>query len=700
MQRIIRILSALALVCLVVVRVPVRAQSDDPFGWLEEKDNARVNAWVTEQNAKTVSVLSADRHFARFVKEALTIEQSKDRIPSPGIHSGAIYNLWQDTTHVQGIWRKTSMQSYATANPAWTTVLDLDALSKKDHKQWVWEGLTCEPVAERRCIVQLSNGGEDAQTLREFDLGTDRFVPGGFSFPRQKQWASWLDPNTLLVTRAWKPGELTASSYPYVIKRLRRGEPLSSAVEVFRGKPTDVAVQSTRFVDGDGNSVTIIDRSPTFFTSIHFLLTPRGLRQIDLPLKSDVDGLVGGRLLVTLKQPFAKHGVTYPQGSLIALDLRAIEARPSDAHPTLVYAPGPRDTLDSVSTTKSAALLMTYHNVRGRALVYTPTANGWKRAALPLPDNSSIDVATSTSKSDDFYATVTGFLNPTQLYAGNARTTNVSLVKALPSQWNSSNDVVEQHWATSKDGTKIPYFILHPKKMKLDGDNPTLLNAYGGFQISMTPYYSGLGGKLWNEPGGVSVLANIRGGGEFGPAWHEAAMGTNRQRAYDDFYAVAQDLVNRKITSPRRLGIIGGSNGGLLMGVEFVQHPTTWNAVDIEVPLLDMLRYEKLEAGASWVGEYGSVSNPIYRAFWEKTSPYENLNPDVTYPEPLVMTNRKDDRVGPEQGRKFAAKLESMNKPCLYYEVIAGGHARGANLQESARTDALELTYITMKLKE
>ena len=657
-------------------------------------------AWVREQNAKTLPVLEADPHYATFDKEALAIVQSKDRIPYPGLRGGYVYNVWQDATHVQGIWRRTSMRSYATANPAWTTVLDLDALSMREHKRWVWQGATCEPLAEQRCILQLSNGGEDAQTLREFDLTTDRFVPDGFSLPRQKQWVSWLDPNTLLVARAWKPGQLTASGYPYVIKRLRRGEPLSSAVEVFRGKRTDVSVASERLVDGAGNSITIIDRSPDTFTTIHYLMAASGLKRLDLPLKSDIEGLVGGQLLVSIKQPFTKHGVTYPEGSLISLALHALETHPADSHPTLVYAPGPRDMLDDVGVTKNSALLMTYHNVRGRAFVYTPSGNGWIHRALPLPDNATIALISSTPKSDDFYVAVTGFLHPSQLYEGNSRTTRVAVAKALPPQFDASNDVVEQYEATSKDGTQVPYFIVHPKNMALDGANPTVLYGYGGFGVSLTPYYSGILGKLWLERGGVFVVANIRGGGEFGPAWHDAALKTNRQRAYDDFYAVAQDLVARKITTPRHLGIQGGSNGGLLMGVEFVQHPDEWNAVDIQVPLLDMLRYEKIEAGASWVGEYGSDSDPAIRAFWEKTSPYQNLNPDVTYPEPFVWTTTKDDRVGPEQARKFAAKLESMNKPVLFYEVTEGGHAAGANLQEDARTEALEWTYFTMKLME
>jgi len=678
----------------------VRAQDDDPFLWLENKDGARAMAWVREQNAKTLGVLQADPHYATFYADALAIAQSKDRIPMPAILDGNIYNLWQDATHVQGIWRRTSPRSYASAAPKWTTVLDLDALSKREHKHWVWEGATCEPQLEQRCILQLSNGGEDAQTLREFDLRTARFVPNGFALPREKQWVSWLDPNTLLISRAWKPGQLTTSGYPYVIKRLRRGEPLSSAVEVYRGKRTDVSVGSARYTDAAGDSVTILGRSPDFFSNIFYVMTSRGLEHVDLPLKADIDGLVGGKLLVTLREPFDKHGVRFPEGSLIALDVRAVETRPWDSHPALVYAPGPRETLDSVGVTKSAAILMTYRNVRGRALVYTPSAHGWRHSVLPLPDNSSIDLATSDPRTDSFYAAVTSFLHPTQLYVGDARSASIALVKALPPQFDGSNDIVEQHEATSKDGTKIPYFIVRPKNMMLDGTNPTVINAYGGFGISMTPFYSGIIGKLWIERGGVFVLANIRGGGEFGPAWHDAGLKTHRQRVYDDFYAVAQDLVSRKITTPRRLGIVGGSNGGLLMGVEFVQHPEMWNAVDIEVPLLDMLRYEKIQAGASWVGEYGSVSHPAVRAFWEKTSPYQNIKEDVTYPEPFIWSTTKDDRVGPQHARKFAAKLESMNKPVLYYEVIEGGHAAGANLKERARTSALEWTYFTMKLSE
>jgi prolyl oligopeptidase len=365
-----------------------------------------------------------------------------------------------------------------------------------------------------------------------------------------------------------------------------------------------------------------------------------------------------------------------------------------------VFAPGPRESLEGVSATKNDLVLTVYQNVRGRAFVYTPAANGtWSQRRLALPDDASVDVVDTNIHNNRIFLTVSGFLTPTTLYAADGASTPRQ-IKAMPSQFDASKDVVEQREATSKDGTRIPYFIVHPKDMRYDGSNPTVLTAYGGFQLSMTPSYSGVTGKLWLERGGVYVLANIRGGGEFGPAWHEAGLKTHRQRIYDDFYAVGKDLITRKITDPRHLGIVGGSNGGLLMGVEFTQHPEMWNAVQIEVPLLDMLRYEKIQAGASWAGEYGSMSVPAERAFWEKTSPYQNLKAGVAYPEPFIWTTTKDDRVGPQHARKFAAKLASMHVPYLFYEVTEGGHGAGANLKESAKTQALGWTYFTMKLME
>ena len=676
------------------------SSSGDPFLWLEDKDGARAMAWVREQNAKSLAVLKADPHYERAYADALAIVQSKDRIPMPSFLGGQVYNFWQDQQHVRGIWRRTSLGSYAAKTPHWTTVLDLDALAKKEHANWVWEGASCEPVLQQRCLISLSDGGEDAVTMREFDLGTRTFVAGGFVLPRGKQSATWISSDTVLAAREWKPGQLTTSGYAYVVKRLRRGQPLAAAVEVFRGSRTDVAADALRLRDGQGTSATFTDRSPTFFTTEYYLSTPRGLRRLGVPLKSDVSGLIAGRVLLTLRQDWNAGGKTFKSGSLVDFPLAGALADPTHLHPALVYEPGPRAELENVDVTKHNVLLVAYENVRAQPFVYAPRGSGWTRRRLDLPELASVDVAAASPRTDAFFLNVRSFLKPTTLYEGNAASRNLSEVKALPAQFDASNDVVEQHEATSADGTKIPYFIVHPKNMQLDGSNPTVLNAYGGFQISMTPFYSGTIGKLWLERRGVFVVANIRGGGEFGPAWHEAGLKTHRQRIFDDFYAVGKDLIDRKITTPRRLGIVGGSNGGLLMGVELTQHPEMWNAVCIQVPLLDMLRYEKIQAGASWVGEYGSVSVPAEREFLASISPYQNLKAGVAYPEPFIWTTTKDDRVGPQHARKFAAKLAAMDVPYLFYEVTEGGHGAGANLREEAQTTALEFAYFMMKLME
>lgn len=671
----------------------------DPFLWLEDKDGARAMAWVRSQNARSLPVLQHDPHYQALYDAALKIYESKSRIPYPEYLNGAIYNFWQDPTHVRGIWRRTTVQSYRSASPQWTTVLDLDALAKSEKANWVWKGADCIEPQERLCIISLSDGGEDAVTQREFDLSTGKFVSDGFVLPREKQNSTWIDPDTLLVARAWEPGQVTKSGYAYVVKRLRRGQPLSSAVEVFRGQPSDVSVDPFTLHDGEGHQAAMIVRGVTFFTSEYYLVTGAGVQKLALPLKSNVNGMVDGQVLVQLAQDWTAGGKTFKQGSLVAVPLSAMQAHPTDLQPRLVYAPGPRESLDGVSVTKNDIVLAVYQNVRGRAFVYAPAAGGgWSAHRLDLPDNDSIGVADTNIHDNRIFLTVSGFLTPTTLYTSDAASGSPQKLKALPAQFDASNDVVEQHEATSKDGTKIPYFIVRPKNMRFDGMNPTVINAYGGFQISSTPFYSGVTGKLWLERGGAFVLANIRGGGEFGPAWHDAGLTIHRQRIYDDFYAVGKDLVARKVTDPRHLGIVGGSNGGLLMGVEFTEHPEMWNAVQIEVPLLDMMRFEKIQAGASWVGEYGSVSDPAVRAFWEKTSPYQNLKAGVAYPEPFIWTTTKDDRVGPQHARKFAAKLASMHVPYLYYEVIEGGHGAGANLKEDAETSALGWTYFTMKL--
>jgi prolyl oligopeptidase len=662
----------------------------DPFLWLEDKDGARAMAWVRAQNARSLPVLQRDPHYATFYKQALKISESTDRIAYPTTLHGEIYNFWQDGVHVRGIWRKTSLASYRSSNPHWTTVLDLDALSAAEHANWVWKGFDCIEPQEDRCMISLSDGGEDAVTEREFDLASDRFVNGGFVLTRQKQNSAWVDENTLLVARAWQPGEQTTSGYPYDVREIKRGQPLSAAVEIFSGKPSDVAVSPFVMHDGSGNEAVLISRGVTFFTSEISLLTPKGVQLLNLPLKNEIDGMVDGEILVKLDQDWTAGGASFKQGSLVEIPLTDASAHPSSLSPRLVYAPASHEALEGLSVTKNGLIMTVLDDVRGRAYVYAPKPGGtWAKRALNVPDMSAIGLVDTNLRNDRVFFNVTGFLTPTTLYLADAGSAAPPIkIKTLPAQFDGSNDLVEQHFAVSKDGTKIPYFIVRPKNMRFDGRNPAVLNAYGGFLSSSTPFYSGVLGKLWLERGGVFVLANIRGGGEYGPAWHDAGLTIHRQRIYDDFFAVGKDLVTRKVTDPRHLGIVGGSNGGLLMGVEFTQHPEMWNAVQIEVPLLDMIRYEKIEAGASWAGEYGSISDPAARAFWLKTSPYQNL------------TTTKDDRVGPQHARKFAAKLAAMHVPYLYYEVTEGGHGAGANLKESAKTNALGWTYFTMKLME
>lgn len=674
----------------------------DPFLWLEDVHGARALDWVRAENAKTLGVLQHDSRFARLNADALGIVQAKDRIANPEFIAGDVYNFWQDAEHVRGIWRRTTLADYRRAAPAWTTVLDLDALAKIEGANWVWEGALCREPEERRCLLSLSDGGEDAVAVREFDLRTGTFVAGGFALGRGKQRVAWEDDDTLLVAREWAPGELTTSGYPYVVKRLRRGQSPAQAVEVFRGSPTDggYGASPLELHDGAGNHAAVIVRPLTTFTAENYLVTPSGTRKLNIPGKARVEALVAGRLILKLDETWSTADVSLPAGSVAWVDFAAAVAHPEQLRPRPVVAPGNRESVEGLAATKSRLLVTAYDNVRGRAFVYTPTRNGWDKQRLDLPDNSTISVVDTSLRNDDAFVSVASFLTPPTLWFGDIGSHALAVVKSSPARFDAASDTVEQHEATSRDGTRVPYFIVHPKTLRLDGGNPTILYAYGGFDVSLTPAYSALTGKLWLERGGVYVLANIRGGGEFGPAWHDAGLTTHRQRIYDDFAAVANDLIARKITSPRRLGIQGGSNGGLLMGVEFTQHPELWRAVDIQVPLLDMLRFEKIAAGTSWVGEYGSVSNPEQRAFLASISPYNNLRAGVSYPEPFIWTTTKDDRVGPQHARKFAARLAALGDPYLFYEVIEGGHGAGANLQERAFTTTLEMTYFIRKLMD
>ena len=679
------------------------SEASDPYVWLEEVEGERAMEWVKAHNAHSLGVLQGDPRYETLHQQALEIVQSRDRIPAPGFtHDGHIDNFWQDAQHVRGVWRRTTLDSYKTAEPQWETVLDIDALAEAESANWVYKGSTCLAPEERYCLISLSNGGKDAVTLREFDSVTRSFVEGGIYLPESKGGASWINKDTLLVARDFGPGTLTNSGYPMVVKRMRRGENLDQADVLFMGEPTDVSVSGYTLRDADGElKATLINRSIDFYSSETYRVTDDGaVVKLALPAKSDITGLVDGRLVVSLKQDWtAPSGQDFKSGDLIAWPLDAWLEDPATPA-VLVLRPTERQAVEGVNATRNTLVVALYDNVRGSVRVYRPGETEWTYSTLDLPQNVSVGVGSASETDDKVFVSVTGYLNPSSLWLADAATGAVDQVKSMPAKFDATGMTVEQHEARSADGTMIPYFVVHKADMPLDGSNPTLLYGYGGFESSLLPGYSATVGKLWLERGGVYVIANTRGGGEFGPRWHEAALQQNRQRAHEDFQAVALDLIARDITSQPKLGIMGGSQGGLFMGAMLTQRPDLINAAVIQVPLFDMLRFHKLLAGASWIGEYGDPEIPEQRAWIQQYSPYQNLRAGQPYPEVFIHTSTKDDRVHPGHARKAAARLEELGYPVLFYENTDGGHAAGANLQETARRLALEYTYLSRRLMD
>jgi prolyl oligopeptidase len=671
----------------------------DPYTWLEAAESQQSLAWVKQHNERTLAELQGDPRYQGLYDAALKIVTATDRIPTPAFRSGVIDNFWQDATHVRGLWRRTSLDSYRTVEPAWETVLDIDALARAENANWVYEGATCLPPAERLCLVGLSNGGKDAATVREFDARSHSFVQGGFMLPEDKQNYDWLDENTLLLARAWSPGEVTESGYPYVLKEVKRGQPLSAARELFRGEKTDVSVSPWTVRDADGVVQAVIAvRSVSFFENQYWLLGGAQPVQLPIPAKSSVRGLVKGQLVFTIEQDWPERG--FKIGDVLAYDLAALKRDPAAARPTLILRPGARESVEAVQLTRNHLVVALFENVRGGAYVYDFNGSTWTRRKLDLPQNVSVSLGSSDDRTDRLFITATGYVEPTTLFLADAETGRVEPIKQSPARFNAEGLVVEQFEARSKDGTMVPYFVVHRRDIKLDGSNPTLLYAYGGFQSSMLPAYSGTVGKLWLERGGVYVVANIRGGGEFGPSWWSQGLKENRQRVFDDYIGVAEDLIASHITSPRRLGIEGGSNGGLLMGAAMTQRPELFHAAVIQVPLFDMIRYTHIGAGASWVGEYGDPAIPAEREYILRYSPYQHLVAGRPYPEPLFVTSTKDDRVSPAHARKAVARKEELGYPVLFYENTDGGHAAAANLNETAKRISLEYMYLTRKLMD
>lgn len=683
------------------------SDATDPYLWLEEVEGERAMEWVRAHNERSLGVLRGDPRYETLHQQALEIVQSRDRIPSPGFRrqgdTEVIDNFWQDANHVRGVWRTTSVESYATAEPQWETILDIDALAAAEGQNWVYKGSTCLPPEERLCLVSLSNGGKDAVTVREFDRHTRQFVEGGFVLPESKGGASWIDADTLLISRDFGEGTLTDSGYPRTLRVLRRGQTIDQAQTVFEGQQTDVSVGGYTLRDADGVvKATLINRGINFYENETWRLNADGTTtQLPLPAKSSINALVQGQLVVTTDQDWtAPSGQEFKTGDVIAWDLERWLADPT-ARAQLVIRPTDRQAIEGISNTRNKLMVALYDNVRGSIYAYTPNPSGeWSRTRLNLPENVTVGVGSASDRDDRVFVSVAGYLNPSSLYLADAADASAEVVKSLPAKFDATGMVVEQFEARSADGTMIPYFVVHKGDMALDGSNPTLLYGYGGYQNSLLPGYSATVGKLWLERGGVYVVANTRGGGEFGPRWHQAALQQNRQRAHEDFQAVALDLEARNITSQPRLGIMGGSQGGLFMGAMLTQRPDLINGAVIQVPLFDMLRFHKLLAGASWIAEYGNPDIPEQRAWIEQYSPYQRLAAGQPYPEVFIHTSTKDDRVHPGHARKAAARLEELGYPVLFYENTDGGHAAGANLQETARRLALEYTYLSRRLMD
>ena len=686
---------------------------NDPHDWLEDVLGDRALAWVRERNAESESLLTARPEYAPIRQQLLEVLNSKDRIPSVTRRGHHFYNLWRDDLHPRGLWRRTTLAEYRLAAPAWETVLDLDALAAAEGENWVWGGANALDTEPHRCLVSLSRGGADATVVREFDTATRQFVEGGFSLPEAKSSTTWIDADTLYVGTDFGPGSLTDSGYPRVIKRWKRGTPLASADTVFEGEAQDVS--ASVWLDlTPGHERTIFSRSLDFYHQQHVLM--EGDRKVAFDIPSDASFSFWNHcadaidtLLIELRSDWQVGASTYASGSLLATDTAAYLA--GERRFDILFQPTATRSLAGFSTTRDHVIVNVLDNVASRLDLWRRTAAGFEARPIdaPFPGTLSVRSLHDPMQADDplaecYLLGYTDFLTPDSLFLGHTEPQPggpaLEPLKARPALFDAEGLRTEQRFATSADGTRVPYFIVWPRGAEANGRNPTLLYGYGGFEVALNPWYSGGYGRAWFERGGALVVANIRGGGEFGPAWHQAAILENKQRSYDDFIAVAEDLIAQGVTSPRHLGIMGGSNGGLLVGAVAVQRPELFNAVVCQVPLLDMQRYHKLLAGASWMAEYGDPDQPAQWAFISKYSPYQNVQAGKKQPRWLINTSTKDDRVHPGHARKMAARMLEQGHAPLYWENIEGGHGGAADNEQRATWQALEYSYLWSQLGE
>ena len=672
--------------------------STDPHMWLEVVEDEAALEWVKGKNAKSTDQITSAEDFVMLQERLLEIYNSDERIPYVGKTGAFYYNFWRDENHTRGIWRRTTMDSYRSENPEWEVILDLDELAKKEEENWVWHGAQCLMPEEVRCMISLSRGGADADVKREFDVTTKSFIEDGFFLKEAKGRISWVDENTLLVGTNFGEGSLTESGYPRITKQWTRGTPLSEAEVLMEGRKEDISVGSYHSHEPNYER-TVVYQGLTFYTNRVFLKGRKGLVQIDKQDSANVD-FWKNYLLLELREDWTVDGQTYKSGSLLSAPLKPWLKGKKKI--TVLFEPTPKTSLSYFTNTKDYLILATLDDVKSKIKILAPSKKQWTEVKIAgIPEFGRLRITPiDQHESNEYWLTVKDFVTPDSLYVGNIDSGIPEKIKSLPEMFDASDFKISQHFATSKDGTSIPYFQVSHKDMVLDGTNPTLLYGYGGFEISLLPYYSPAVGIGWLEKGGVYVVANIRGGGEYGPRWHQAALKENRHRAYEDFAAVGEDLVSRKVASPEKIGIQGGSNGGLLVGNMYTLYPEHWGAVVCQVPLLDMKRYTKLLAGASWAGEYGDPDIPEQWEYIQTFSPYHNIDKEQTYPPILITTSTRDDRVHPAHARKMTAALEEANKNVLYYENIEGGHGGSANNEQAAFMSSLAYTFLWEQLQD
>lgn len=693
---------------------PAAIAAADDFLWLEEVTGTRATRWVNDQNKKTEAVLKADPRYETFRVEALSILTAQDRIPAPSFRGEGIDNFWQDGKNVRGVWRATTLDSYESDKPKWTTVLDIDALAKREGANWIYKGADCLAPDETLCLVNLSDGGKDAVRVREFDAGKKAFVAKGFDIPEGKHRVAWLDKDTLLVATDFGAGSLTESGYPFIVKSLKRGQKLSEAGEVFRGSAKDggYGVRPLVMRDSQGEVLATLVSRPldTFSGEVWDISTGKPVK-LNIPVQATLRGMlgkVGGaapRLVFTLEETWEISGQSAAAGAVLAVPMRMLLPPPPGVgivmsnRDLVIFEPSARQSVEDVAVFDERVIATVYDNVRGQAIVFTDKGEfgGWRQNPLKTPENVAIHLGSSAREAEQVFFTYEGFLTPSTLNLADIAALTSEKVKEAPARFDASGHVVEQFEATSRDGTRVPYFVVRPEG-EPTGKTPTLMFGYGGFQVSFPPAYKPELGKIWLERGGAYVIANIRGGGEFGPPWHQAALKGNRQRAFDDFAAVAADLAARRITSAKNLGIYGRSNGGVLTSVTMTQRPDLIGGAVIESPLVDMMRYHVLPPGASWMGEYGDPRLAADAAFIAAYSAYQNLKPGQRYPEVYVTTNTRDDRVHPGHARKFAARLQAMGYPALYYENTQGGHSNDSDPVMNAERWARHYVYLARSL--